>query len=112
MVASYSSDTVGDADASTKISVDWVAHMNAGAADVVWAMGIDMNDTGVDKGDATILANALGVEANMTDWATVRAGVNHNYTLSSGDDTSGASDFGWNFGLGFNWGDFTADYKV
>jgi len=112
MVASYTSDTVGDADASTVMSVDWVSHMNAGAADVVWAMGVDMNDTGVDKGDATVLANALGVEANMTDWATLRAGVEHSYTLSSGDDTSGASDWGWNFGLGFNWGDFTADYTI
>jgi hypothetical protein len=114
MVASYSSLDIGHAtnDAATSISVDWVSHMNAGAADVVWAMGVDMNDNGEDKGDATVLANALGVEANMTDWATLRAGVEHNYTLSSGTDSSGSSDFGWNFGLGFNWGDFTADYTI
>jgi len=57
MVASYASDTKGTADAVTKISVDWVAHMNAGAADVVWAMGVDMDDDGTN--DATTLNNAL-----------------------------------------------------
>ena len=61
----------------------------------------------------------LGVEADVTDWAQVRFGLNHSYVLSGsvGDDYSwsgsvdenGASNFGWNFGLGFDYGTFTLD---
>ena len=61
----------------------------------------------------------LGVEADVTDWAQVRFGLNHSYVLSGsvGDDYSwsgsvdenGESNFGWNFGLGFDYGTFTLD---
>jgi len=111
MVASYTTDTEGDADAVTNISVDMVSHMNAGAADVVWAMGLDMDDDGTDDGASNSMKSTLAVEANMTDWATLRAGATYAYNLSSDDDSTGNA-FGWNWGLGFNWGDFTADYTI
>ena len=68
------------------------------------------------------LPNAtLGVEADVTDWATVRFGMNHSYVLagSNGDaswtgttDVMGDSNFSWNFGLGFDYGDFTLDMVI
>jgi len=113
MIAGYSSgDDNGDGNSSSNMSVDMVSHMDAGGAAVVWGLGIDMDDTGADDGASTSLANTLGVESNMTDWATLRAGVNHTYTLSADAGGTGAGDLGWAFGLGFNWGGLTADYSV
>ena len=105
--------------AETHIKADLVSHMNAGAADVVFAMGLDMADDGGDVKNCTDGCNGawnsmnstLGVEANMTDWATLRAGVNYTYNLSSDTDATG-NNFSWAWGLGFNWGDFTADYSI
>jgi len=115
MVAGYSSAETGlstaSNDAETHITVDMVSHMNAGAADVVFAMGLDMGDTGATDGATNTLTSALGVEANMTDWATARVGVNYDYDISSDTDAT-ANDWSWAWGLGFNWGDFTADFTV
>ena len=111
ILASYSSTEVGDADAVTNLSVDFASHMNAGAADVVFAMGLDMDDDGTDDGASNTMKSTVAVEANMTDWATARAGATYEYNLSSDDDKTGNA-FGWAWGLGFNWGDFTADFTV
>jgi len=112
MVAGYSSSCSGeDCDSVTNISVDMVSHMNAGAADVVWAMGLDMDDDGTDDGASNSMKSTLAVEANMTDWATLRAGATYVYNLSADSDATGNA-FDWNWGLGFNWGDFTADYTI
>ncbi len=61
----------------------------------------------------------LGVEADVTDWAKVRFGLNHEYVISGKDgddytwtgagDENGVSNFSWNFGLGFDYGTFTLD---
>lgn len=66
-----------------RIRADFYSHMDAGGADVVYGWGIDMNmaDVGFIHQTATI-----GVEANMTDWATFRAGYTWKHVLSA-DDT-------------------------
>ena len=85
-------------------------------------------DTGVDGAETmtmstlTLPSATLGVEADVTDWATVRFGMNHAYVLagSNGDETwTGTSsynedmemesNFNWDFGLGFDYGSFTLD---
>jgi hypothetical protein len=127
MVAGYSSADDGT-NTATNISVDMVSHMDAGGAAVVWALGIDMDDTGATDGASNTLANTLAVESNMTDWATLRAGVNHTYSFScteddgSGsdcdDDTTGPIGYSANgatsyaFGLGFNWGAAQLDMLI
>jgi len=121
-----------------KIRADFFSHMDAGGADVVYGWGIDMNMADVGHVHQTA---TLGVEANMTDWATIRAGYKWTHVLSA-DDTpmvgtaqvgvvadadyapasddyaaamiaeTGVSDGTFSWGLGFNWGGLTADFKV
>jgi len=110
ILANYSSSDDGTVTA-TNMGVDFVAHMDAGGAAVVWAMGLDMADCGGDDCASNTLRSTLAVEANMTDWATLRAGVNSDYVLSS-DAGSTGQDFAWAWGLGFNWGGLTADYSI
>ena len=152
------------------LRADFFSHMDAGGADVVYGWGIDMSmaEVGYMHQTATI-----GVEANMTDWATLRAGYTWTHVLSA-DDTpqvgtaatdlvgtaqvgtalvgtamvgtamvgtdavvddpntadvdetaaasddyaaamiasTGVSDGAFSWGLGFNWGGLTADFKV
>ena len=97
-------------DCDMVISADFFSHMDAGGADVVygWGFDYDMGDAGGMGQTATI-----GVEANMTDWATLRAGVNWNYELSNEDsDVVGNATTSYAWGLGFNWGGLTADVTV
>ena len=89
----------------------------------VFSLGFGYMSGGETGGDVetthsmiTLPSATLGVEADVTDWATVRFGMNHGYVLSSSDkvgDTeatsSGASNFDWDFGLGFDYGSFTLD---
>jgi len=86
-------------------------HMAAGSADVMFAWGMDYD--GADDGGMTQTA-AIGVEAPVTDWATLRGGYNWAYDLTcegDGCETGGTeSSFAW--GLGFNWGGFTADMSI
>jgi len=72
----------------------------------------------VDGSVMTLPAATLAVEADVTDWATVRFGMNHSYVMAgaNGDatwtgsaDGDGESNFGWNFGLGFDYGSFNLD---
>jgi len=82
--------------------------------------------TGVDAVEATQAVSltqtaTLGVEANMTDWATLRLGYKWTHELAcangndadgTADDTCGANTSDLVFGLGFNWGGLTADMSV
>lgn len=74
-----------------------------------------------DMSIITLPSATLGVEADVTDWAAVRFGMNHSYVVSgtNGDvkwrgatDYEGNSNFGWAFGLGFDYGSFTLDMVV
>jgi len=119
----------------------WTAK-DAGGASVVFGWGVDYNGAAgsaavaavaddpltadidetvvaVDAVDVVTMKQTatIGVEANMTDWATLRGGYNWSHTLACdngapGDDSCGdnASSFMW--GLGFNWGGLTADLTV
>ena len=92
---------------------DFFTHMDAGGADVVYGWGFDYN--GADGADATLWQSAtVGVEANMTDWATLRVGYNwtHELTCDAADGSCGANTSGFAWGLGFNWGGLTADFTV
>jgi len=103
MVGSLNMPDEGDMD----LSASWFTHMDAGGATVMVAMGVDI----IDAGDDVDQTAAVAVEAPMTDWATLRAGVNWSYPLVASDDVIGATT-GWAMGLGFNWGGFTADYSL
>ena len=116
---------------------DFFTHMDAGGADVVFGWGVDYNGAagmadsmGCDDGsgnmtaacdDATSVTTmsqtaTIGVEANMTDWATLRAGYNWSHALAcdngDGGDACGANTSSFSWGLGFNWGGLTADFSV
>ena len=84
------------------IDVDMFGHMDAGAADVMYAMGVWNHD-----GAMNLTAN-VGVEAAVTDAVTLRGGLEWDYALSNDDDMTGSSH-AWTTGLGFNMGSFTAD---
>ena len=93
--------------------VDLFTHMDAGGADVVFGWGAHYDATA--GADATILQTAtIGVEANMTDWATLRAGYNftHELTCDAADGSCGANTSDLSWGLGFNWGGLTADVTI
>jgi len=119
---------------------DFFTHMDAGGADVAFGWGVDYNGAagmadsmGCDaNGDAHATAGlacdddtsvatmtqtaTIGVEANMTDWATLRAGYNWSHALAcdngDGGDQCGGNTSGFAWGLGFNWGGLTADFTV
>ena len=90
------------------LNADWFTHWDASGADVMFAMGMSYDE---DNAGLTQTA-AVGVEANMTDWASFRAGVTWDYQLSGDDEVVGNTDYTWSTGLGFNWGGFTADMSV
>ena len=102
------------------MGADWFTHWDASGADVMFAMGFDYVDsydhdgvaTTADDGGFMAQTAAIGVEANMTDWASFRAGVNWNYQFDGDDEEVGPFNYGWATGLGFNWGGFTADLSV
>jgi len=98
---------------------DFFTHMDAGGADVAFGWGVDYNGAAADATTAHVASMTqtatIGVEANMTDWATLRAGYNWSHELAcdntTGDQCGGnTSAFSW--GLGFNWGGLTADFSV
>jgi len=96
------------------LNADFYSHMDAGGADVVYGWGVKY-DTG-DAGGMTQTAT-VGVEANMTDWATLRAGYNWMHSLTNDQPTgtaapTGVSSGAFAWGLGFNWGGLTADFTV
>ena len=97
--------TVNDCDMT--ITADFWTAMDLGGADLVYAWGI------VQGGDLGVLHQTatIGVEANMTDWATLRAGYNWAYQISGDDDVVGVGQSDFTYGLGFNWGGMTADFN-
>ncbi|MAW75374.1 MAG: hypothetical protein CMG09_05560 [Candidatus Marinimicrobia bacterium] len=114
---------------STTLSVTGFTHMDAGGADVLFALGVEnksgeeynATSTATNKMDDTghmHLNTTIAVEANMTDWATFRLGATYAYQLSGENDWTGpggtSTGTGWELGtgLGFNWGGFSADYHV
>ena len=104
MVASLNSPSEGD----MSLDVDWFGHMDAGAADVMLAMGFEY-----DAADSGIRQTAnLGVETAITDNVTLRGGMAWGYDLSNDGETSGATDYAWSTGAGVNFGSFTADVAL
>jgi len=103
--------SVGDLMADDlAFSADMFSHHDAGGADVMFAWGMDYD--GSDTGGIDQTA-AIGVEANMTDWATLRAGYTFTHELTcEGTDDCGNNTGAWAWGLGFNWGGLTADMSV
>ena len=85
------------------IDADFWTAMDVGGADLVYAWGI------VQGGNDGVLHQTatLGVEANMTDWATLRAGYNWAYQISGDNDVVGVGQSDFTYGLGFNWGGMT-----
>ena len=109
------------------LGVDLFTHMDAGGADVVFGWGAHYNATAAAASDGddtngdethvgTIVQTAtIGVEANMTDWATLRLGYNWSHELTCDNvtgDACGENSDGFALGLGFNWGGLTADYSI
>ena len=91
------------------LEADFWKTVDAGAASVVYAWGVQYmgGDAGYMSHSATI-----GVEANMTDWATLRAGYTWGHKLSDEGDNTGNTGDAFTWGLGFNWGGLTADVTV
>ena len=119
MTAGFQMADVGD-DSATMLNATAFTHMDAGGADVLFAMGVENYSDevgGVDDGYMH-LQNTVAVEANMTDWATFRLGATYAYQLSGENDWTGPggdlADDGWSLstGLGFNWGGLSADYTI
>ena len=127
--AMYNQATGDELDNNMGLSVDLFTSLPTGdGVNATFAMGFgywnNTTNTGLDGADdvvvsmITLPAVHLGVEAEVTDWAKVRFGLNHAYVVSgsNGDDTwtgavdnNGESNFNWNFGLGFDYGSFTLD---
>jgi len=91
------------------LEADFWKAVDAGAVSVVYAWGVEYmgGDAGYMSHSATI-----GVEANMTDWATLRAGYTWGHKLSDEGDNTGNTGDAFTWGLGFNWGGLTADIDV
>jgi hypothetical protein len=111
-------------DSGMDLSTDLYTKLPAGdGVNAVFSLGFGYMSTGSTGGATettysiiTLPSATLGVEAEVTDWAAVRFGMNHGYVLSGSNDDgtntstmTGASDFNWNFGLGFDYGSFTLD---
>ena len=97
LTASYASHDTDSPDntedkSHTTLSATAFTHMDAGGADVLFAMGVE-NMSGeegtVDRGHMQ-MHSTVAVEANMTDWATFRLGATFNYQLSGENDWVGA----------------------
>jgi len=119
-----------DGDTEMTLSFDLFTHLDAGGADVMFALGTDYyswdNDDAETSGTEMTLPSAtIAVEAAMTDWATVRGYAKHTYIFSCSNDdavagecTDGGSyaegttttDYG--FGLGFDFGQLSLDMGV
>jgi len=127
--AMYNEATGDEIDNNMGLSVDLFTSLPTGdGVNATFAMGFgywnNTSNTGAEGADdyvismITLPSVSLGVEAEVTDWAKVRFGLNHAYVVSGshGDDTwtgaiddDGESNFNWNFGLGFDYGTFTLD---
>ncbi|SVB28184.1 uncharacterized protein METZ01_LOCUS181038, partial [marine metagenome] len=116
------------------LSLDLFNHWGLGSGtDLLFALGFgfasESSNSGVsganDVKSTTMLfpKSTVAVETAITDWATARAGVTNNHTLSNSEDdgagadnsvtgSNGDSDFAATFGLGFDYGGFTLDMVI
>jgi len=123
----YNSYKFGDASTTNMdLSADCFTTLDLSeGTNAVFSMGFgymsSVYDSGVEDADkqessTMVLPKVtLGVEADVTDWATVRFGMNRSYILShtNGDaKSSGSGGFNWNFGLGFDHGSFALDMVI
>jgi len=132
--ASFEMNDNGGGMTSLDLSFDLFTHLDAGAADILFALGVEYasedNDSSVDlNGDVvaatsrtsmTLPSATIAVESALNDWATLRAFVSHSYLFSCSNDTGsgcnddaagpGTTDYG--FGLGFNWGSASLDMSI
>ena len=72
------------------IAADFWSAMDVGGADLVYAWGVRQGGANAEFTQTA----TLGVEANMTDWATLRAGMNWWYQLSGDDEVVGDQPLG------------------
>ena len=88
-------------------------HYDAGSEAVAgWAAG--------SATSMTLPSATVAVEADITDWATLRCFFNTDYTVMASNDGSGdfaadgstGSSYNYGFGVGFNWGGLTADMHI
>jgi len=108
------------------LSFDMFTHLDAGGADVLFGLGVDYKSQDSDGTGATSMtlpSATLAIEADLTDWATLRAWATHEYNFSCTNDATGSTDpctddatgpgsTGYGFGLGFNWGAATLDMQI
>ena len=116
------------------LSFDLFTHLDAGAADILFALGVDYasHDAGGAKTTWMTLPSAtIAVESALNDWATLRAFVSHRYQFSCSSDNGTCADdmagpfmsevefdenngnqTNYGFGLGFNWGSAALDMTV
>jgi len=125
--ASLSSTDDGSDGTTMGLSFDMFTHLDAGGADVLFGLGVDYmtaSDGTNDVTSMTLPTASLAVEADLTDWATLRAWASHSFDFSCtndgvaggcADDTTGpnsGNDTSYGFGLGFNWGAATLDMQI
>ena len=119
---------VGQKDATTNmtLSTSSYTHLNISEnTTALVAMGFKYNAIANGDASATTIAFptwTFGVESAMTDWATVRMGVNAGYVLSATANSGvanakdvtgrGGMDTGFSVGIGFNYGSFNLDMSV
>ena len=134
--AKFGMDMTDDGANTTTMNLDFdmFTHMDAGGADVMFGLGFgyaswDLAGNAVTQ--MTLPAATIAVEAEMTDWATLRCFVNTGYAVATTADgevladpddadsgiatladgyTGSTTTYG--FGLGFNWGGLTADMHI
>jgi hypothetical protein len=110
------------------LEFDMFTHLDAGAADILFGMGVEYKSWDVDGGGSTtwmtLPSATVAVESALNDWATLRGFVNHSYVFSCSQDVGGnnclddlagpnannATSYG--FGLGFNWGSANLDMSI
>ena len=124
--ASFQMDDDGGDNSKMTLGFDMFTHLDAGAADILFSLGVDYVsvDAGGTKATWMSLPSAsVAVESALNDWATLRGFVNHTYQFSCSDDGVGlcaddsagpmadnATSYG--FGLGFDWGQVALDMNV
>jgi len=108
----YDAGTPESDDQDMTLDVDWFGHMDAGAADVMFAMGFEHHAL---TGTMAQTAN-VGVEAALTDNVTLRGGMEWMYVLAADDDATGAATgdnaYAWTTGAGVNFGSMSADLTL
>ncbi len=130
-----------DNHTSMTLGFDLFTHLDAGAADILFGLGVDYASWDQGSANATWMSlpsATIAVESALNDWATLRAYVNHVYQFScsneDGDDDgngdvvdednasvcthdaagpmAAGNTTSYGFGLGFNWGSASLDMQI